>query len=182
MSTKKDYLIKALHVVSWILFVGLCIQAGGFIFNAVFTLLLNPEGASKFWLEVDLSEVYNYNQSYFVVLTSLMIITTVMKAFMFYRIVKVFHDKKFNFSQPFNEALRRLILSIAYLALGIGLFSFWGTKFHKYLVKQGLKMPDIQNLSLNGADVWLFMSIILLVIALIFKKGIEIQNENDLTV
>jgi hypothetical protein len=35
---------------------------------------------------------------------------------------------------------------------------------------------------LGGADVWLFMGVALLVIGRVFKKGIEIQNEIDLTV
>lgn len=43
-------------------------------------------------------------------------------------------------------------------------------------------MPDIQSLNLDGSDVWLFMGLILLVIAQIFKKGIEIQTENELTI
>jgi hypothetical protein len=43
-------------------------------------------------------------------------------------------------------------------------------------------MPDIQYLQLGGADVWLFMGITLLVIAQIFRRGIEIQTENELTV
>ena len=71
---------------------------------------------------------------------------------------------------------------IAYLALGIGIFSFWGEKFVGQLVNEGVKLPDIMQLRLGGADVWLFMGVTLLVIAFIFKKGIEIQNENDLTV
>ena len=50
------------------------------------------------------------------------------------------------------------------------------------MASEGVKMPDLGLLRLGGADVWLFMGFALLVIALIFKKGIEIQNENDLTV
>jgi hypothetical protein len=182
MSTRTDYFLKTLNVVSWIIFTGVCIEAGGFLFNTVFTLLLNPVGAAKFWTEVNLSELYYYNQSYFVTVTSLMIIVALLRALMFYFIVKIFHDKKFNLSQPFNEALRCFILRIAWLALGIGLFSFWGAKCTEGFVNQGVKMPDIQNLRLGGADVWMFMGVTLLVIAQIFKKGIEIQNENDLTV
>ncbi|MEI6274788.1 MAG: DUF2975 domain-containing protein [Prolixibacteraceae bacterium] len=182
MSTKTDYLLKALHVVSWILFIGICIEAGGFISNTFFTLILSPTGARKFWMEVNLSDLYLYNQSYFVTVTSLMIIVAVMRAILFYFIVKIFHDKKLNLSQPFNETMRQFILRIAYLALGIGLFSFWGAKFTEKLVSQGVKIPEIQYLRLGGADVWLFMGITLLVIALMFKKGIEIQDENDLTV
>jgi hypothetical protein len=33
-----------------------------------------------------------------------------------------------------------------------------------------------------GADVWLFMGVTLFVIAQIFRRGIEIQTENELTV
>ena len=43
-------------------------------------------------------------------------------------------------------------------------------------------MPDTQLLHLGGADVWLFMAVILFIIAQIFKRGIEIQTENELTV
>lgn len=33
MSTKTDYAFTALNVISWIIFIGICIEAGGFIFN-----------------------------------------------------------------------------------------------------------------------------------------------------
>lgn len=182
MSTKTDYFLKALNVVSWIIFIGVSIEAGGFIFNTIFTLLLNPVGASKFWTEVNLSELYNFNQTYYITVTSLMIIVAMLRATMFYIIVKIFYDKKFNLEQPFNETVRRFILKIAYLALGIGIFSFWGAKYTDGIVNQGVTMPDLQHLRLGGADAWLFMGVVLLVIAMIFKKGIDIQNENDLTI
>ncbi len=182
MSKKDDYILKTLNVVSWIIFVGVCIEAGGFIVNTFFTLLLGPVGAHKFWTEVNLSELYNYNQSYYVTVSSLMIIVAVMRALMFYIIVKIFSEKKLNLSQPFNETIRSFILKIAWLALGIGLFSFWGAKCAEGFVNAGVKMPGIEHLRLAGADVWLFMGVILLVIAQIFRKGIEIQDENDLTV
>lgn len=182
MSTKNDYFLKALHVISWIIFIGVCIEAGGFIFNAILTFILDPVGAWKFWKEVDLSELYHYNQTYFVTVTSLMIIVAVLRAVMFYIILKIFNDKKISLSQPFNETVKRFIINIAWLALGIGLFSFWGAKYTEGIVTQGVNMPDLQHLRLGGADVWLFMGVTLLVIARIFKKGIEIQNENDLTI
>lgn len=182
MIQKTHYLIKVLVVLSWILFIGICIEAGGFIFNTFFTLIVNPEGASKFWTEVDLSHLYYYNQSHFVTLTTLMIIVAVLRAVLFYSIVKIFYDKKLDVLQPFSETVRRFILNIAYLALGIGIFSFWGAQFTEKLILQGIKMPDLQHLRIGGADVWLFMFVILLVIAHMFKKGIELQNENELTI
>ena len=182
MSTKKDYFLKTLHVFSWIIFIGLCIEAGGFIFNVFFTLLINPIGAQKFWTEVNLSELYTFNQSHYVTLTSIMIIVAVLKALMFYFIVEIFFNKKFDLSNPFNEHVKRFISKTAYIALGIGLFSFWGAEFVENLIQQGVKLPLLQKLKLAGADVWFFMGITLLVIAQVFQKGIELQNENDLTI
>ena len=78
--------------------------------------------------------------------------------------------------------LRRFILNQSYLALGIGLFSQSGFEYTVWLTTQGLQTADLQSLHIAGADVWLFMAVILFVILQVVKKGIEIQNENDLTV
>jgi uncharacterized membrane protein len=40
----------------------------------------------------------------------------------------------------------------------------------------------VNLLKIGGADVWLLMGFVILVFAIIFKKGIELQSENDLTV
>jgi hypothetical protein len=175
-------MLKVLYVLAWIIFVGVCIEAGGFIFNAFFTLVLNPVDAKYFWQEVDLSGLYKYDHGYFFVITLIMSIVAVLRSCLFYLIVKILSGKKLDMSQPFNAEVGRFIFSISYITLLIGLFSWWGSKYAEWLVRQGVKMPDIQYLRLAGADVWLFMSVTLFVIAQIFKRGIEIQSENELTV
>ncbi len=182
METKKDYAFIALNVISWIIFIGLCYEAGAYIFSMVFNLFFNPFGEGKLWDVMNLKELYNYNQSYYDTIASLMVITAVLKALMFYLIVKIFHDKKFDLSHPFNEPVRKFIVNIAWLALGIGFFSYWGAKDTANFVAEGVNMPAIQHMNLGGADVWLFMGVTLLVIGRVFKKGIEIQDEIDLTV
>jgi Protein of unknown function (DUF2975) len=111
-----------------------------------------------------------------------MIIVAVLKAIMFYLIILNLDSKKLDFARPFKKELYQFIQILAYLTFGIGLFSSWGGKYTLWLSQKGVKMPDIQQLNLSGADVWLFMGVVLLVIAQIFKRGIEIQEENDLTV
>ncbi len=71
-------------------------------------------------------------------------------------------------SQPFNTEVRRFIFNVAYLALGIGLFSYWGVKYTAWLKSLGVTMPDIQFLRLAGADVWLFIGVTLFAILQIF--------------
>lgn len=175
-------MLKLLLVIAWIIFIGVSIEAGGFIFNTIFTLVLKPNAAKHLWQQVDLSNLYKYNQGYFFAEMLLISIVAFLKACMFYLIVKILHNKKLDMSQPFSKEVGRFILKVAYLALGIGLFCLWGANYAEWFVKQGVEMPDIQYLRISGADVWLFMGVILFVIAEIFKRGIEIQSENELTV
>lgn len=178
-----NQILKVLQIISWIIFIGLCIEAGGIIVSTFLTLFINPLVVENFWEGSGyLSSLYRFGQQHFVVIAITMIIVSVLKAIMFYLIVKLFVDKKLNLSQPFSMELKRFISNLAYLAFGIGLFSHSGYQYSVWLSKQGLKTADLQALHIEGGDVWLFMSVILFVIAQIIKKGIEIQKENDLTI
>jgi hypothetical protein len=175
-------ILQVLYVLSWIIFVGVCIEAGGIIFNTIYTLFINPVGAGHFWQKLDLSGLYKFDPGYFAVETLLMAIVASSKAFIFYLIVKFLHDKKLDIKQPFSHHLSRFVFNTSYLALLTGGFSFLGVKYVKWFAAKGVNMPDIELLGLSGADVWIFMSVVLFVIAQIFKRGIEIQTENDLTI
>lgn len=176
ISTKQ--MLKILYILSWIIFIGVCVEAGSFIFNAFFTLVVNPANAAHFGL----ASLYEYDPGYFITALLLMTIVGVMRACIFYLIIKILHDKKLDIAQPFTKETGRFTLNVSYLALGIGLFSYCGVRYTEWFARQGVKMPGIETLRLGGADVWLFMGVTLLVVAQIFKRGIEIQSENELTV
>jgi len=58
MSKRNDFIFKGLHIVAWIIFVGLCIEAGGLIVNFIFSLY-KPELVQNLYQKLDLSELYN---------------------------------------------------------------------------------------------------------------------------
>lgn len=101
---------------------------------------------------------------------------------MFYLIIKVAYDKKIAIKQPFSLRLVHFVSNVAYLAIGIAIFSYLGAKYSFGLMSESIVIPDIEHLNFGGADVWLFMGFALLVIAQIFQRGIEIQDEHELTV
>lgn len=176
-------ILKVLEILSWIIFIGLCIEVGSIAVNAFVTLVINPHGAGNFWEGADyLSRLFSYDSGHFFVVTLIMTIVAVLKAIIFYIIVKLFTDKKLNLSQPFSLDLKRFILKLSFLALAIGLFSYYGLKYSEWLAEQGMETAGLQSLNLAGGDVWLFMAVILYVISQIVKRGMEIQNENDLTI
>lgn len=177
-----NLMFKILLVLCCIIFIGLCIEAGGFIFNTIYTMFVNPIASSYFWKGIDFSTLYNYDKGYFVVIASIMSIVAILKAIMFYLIIKVLLNKELSISKPFNNLVRKFILIVAYITIGIGFFSSMGFNYITWLTEKGVVFPDTKNLSIDGADVWYFMGVTLFVIAYVFKRGIEIQSENDLTI
>ena len=182
MKTNTKLVLQVLLVLSWIIFVGVCIDAGGFLFNSLFDIFINPAAARHFWLGLDLSSLYNHDKGYFLIITLEMSLVAILRAILFYLIIKMLHDKKLDMSRPFNSDVKRFISRIAALCLFIGASSYTGVNYVHWLGSQGITMPDVDNLRLGGADVWMFMSVTLFVLAQIFKRGIEIQTENELTV
>lgn len=175
-------MMKVLTVLSWIIFIGLCIEAGGILFNSIFTMTYNPNWAKSSWNGIDFSLLLNYDKGYYVAETTLMSTVAILKAILFYLIVEIIHDKKLNLDEPFNVETKKFIYNTSYICFGTGLFTSWGAQYTNWLTEKGLNSATIEKLNFGGADVWFFMGIILLVIAQIFKRGIEIQNENDLTI
>ena len=178
-----NQILKVLQVLSWIIFLGLCVEAGGVIVNTIITTFINPQGVRNFWDGADyLSSVYKFDQGYFLVITFVMIIVAVLKTIMFYLIVKLFIDKKLSISKPFSLELKHFILIQVFLALGIGFFARLGYKYTVWLTEQGVMDANLRSLNIDGADVWFFMAVVLFIIVQVVNRGIEIQQENDLTI
>lgn len=184
MLTKYTYFLKALQLLAWIIFIGLCVEAGGIMVSTFISLFFHPEASSRFWGGLNLYGLYQFNQSYFVTLVILLSLVAVLKSILFYLIVDLFQQKKVDFAFPFNEMLGKYLFNLAYLAFGIGLFSYWGNRVAENALLAGndTLSATLPNLQVQGADVWIFMGVILIIFALIFKKGIEIQSDNELTI
>lgn len=180
-SPKTKIILILLYIIAWIIFVGLSIEAGSFITNAIF-VLVKPEAVPYLWQQVDLRDLLQYGHGFFFTQVLIIGVVSALKAILFYLIINILHNKQLKIEQPFTDIAQRFILRMACLSLLIGLLSILGAECADWLSGQGVKMPDLQTLYLSGADVWIFMSIALFVVAYVFKKGIELQTEQDLTV
>src|SRR5450755_1317295 len=178
METKR--ILKILNVISWILFTLLCIQAGIFLFNAFFTLVINPTDAKYFKRgEIDFSNLYAFGAWSFFAETLMMTLVAGIKAYMFYLIIMIF--RTLNMVKPFSKEVGQYIFRISYVVLVIGVFSFLGIEYSEWLLRQGVKLPVMYKY-FGGGDVYLIMGAMLFIIAQVFKRGIEIQTESELTV
>lgn len=179
MKTTTKQVLTVMHIVTWIIFIGLCIQAGATLVSGVATLAFNPEGAKKFYMAIDLSGLYNHSVARYVGVVSLLVSLSALKACIFYYIIKIF--LKINMVHPFSEEVGVLISKVSYTALAVGLIGIGTHRYSKWLVSRGVEMPSLGEY-IGGSDEFLFLAAIVFVISQVFKRGIEMQSEQELTV
>ena len=83
--------------------------------------------------------------------------------------------------KPFNSYVSRQISKISYYTLSIGVLSYIARESARNLQHDGYVINTL-NQFWADSQAYILMAAVIYVIATIFKKGVEIQNENDLTV
>lgn len=178
MSKRNNFVFTLLHIVAWIIFVGLCIEAGALLVNFVYSLV-KPEVVQHLYQKLDLSEMYEYSQWMYFGMYSFILVISILKAYLFYMVIRLL--LKFDLLKPFNSYVATQVTQISYLTLSIGLISYIAREVTRSLQHHGV---GIDKLSGFWADsqAWILMAAVVYVIAAIISRGVEIQNENDLTV
>ncbi|HMR83585.1 MAG TPA: DUF2975 domain-containing protein [Niabella sp.] len=178
MSSKSNIIFKGLYIVAWIIFVGLCIEAGGLIVNFIFTIY-NPEFIPNLYQKLDLSEMYNRSEWAFFIIYSLILVIAVLKACLFYIVIRLMH--RFDFTKPFNRFVSKRITEISYYTFSIGILSYTARQIAENIHHKGFA-TDKLNEFFSDSQAFILMAAVIYIIANIFKRGIELQTENDLTI
>ena len=178
MSKTNNFVFWGLHIVAWLIFVGLSIEAGGLIVNFFFSLY-KPEFVQNLYEKLDLSEIYNSSRLAFFGIYSFILTISILKAFLFYIVIRLM--QKMDLSKPFSTFVATQIKLISYYTLSIGLLSSIASQFARYLMHHGFVTDNLNRFWTDG-QAFILMGAVIYIIATIFKKGVDIQDENDLTV
>lgn len=175
---QNDFIFKALTVIAWIIFVGLCIEAGALLFNFIYSLF-NPAVLKNLYQKLDLSEMYERSTATFYSMYAFILIIAFFKAGLFYDVIKLV--SKLDLDRPFSSFVSKKIISISYTTFAIGLISIAARQTADNLSHKGY---DVNTLNTFWVDsqAYILMAGVIYAIAMIFKRGIEIQNENDSTI
>jgi hypothetical protein len=178
MAKRDNYVFLGLQIVAWIIFVALCIEAGALLVNFIYSLF-RPEVVNNLYQKLDLSQIYNVNRWVYFGLYSFILFIALLKAYLFYIVIKLL--SKLDLAKPFNSFVSGHITTISYITVSIGIISYVAREVTRGLAHHGF---DISPLTPFWADsrAYILMAAVLYVIATIFARGVELQNENDLTV
>lgn len=178
ISKTNNIVFWGLYFLAWLIFVALSIEAGGLIVNFFFSLY-KPEIVQNLYQKLDLIQMYKESKLAFFGVYSFILIISILKAVLFYIVIRLMHTM--DRSKPFSTFVASQITYISYYTLSIGLLSYIARQITKNLMHYGF-VPDNLTQFWVDSEAFLLMSAVIYIISVIFKKGVEIQNENDLTV
>ena len=176
--SKTKLILTILHVIAWIIFVGLSIEAGGLIVNFIFSVF-KPEFVGNLYQKLDLSQMYQQSKWAFFGMYSFVLFISILKATLFYIVIDLHF--KLDLSKPFSSFVAKRISQISYSTFSIGILSFIARQTAKNLSHHGYEIDKLSQFWVDS-QAFILMAAVIYVIAQIFKRGVELQNENDLTV
>jgi hypothetical protein len=174
MKTKTQRILVIMNVVAWIIFIGLCIQTGAMLISFIVSLY-HPIAAKNLYMGLNLSGLKQYDNEAYLVIASFMICLCAVKAFITYLTIMIF--SKINLSNPFSPEVASLVERISIVAFVAGLFAVIAGSYGDWLTKKGISIPYDW-----APGELLLLAGVVFVIAQVFKRGIELQSENDLTI
>jgi hypothetical protein len=170
--------LMLITVVIWSVFIGLCIETGAILFNFIYSLA-KPIAAQNLYKGLDLSTLLEKDRWHYIGLLSIIVYTNALKAYLFFLMIRIF--LKINLTHPFSEQVSELISQISQIAIQIALVIIFNNAYIKWLTKRGFELPELGNFT-GGAFEYILMGIIIFAISKVFKRGLEIQSENELTI
>lgn len=176
MKTQTKTILEIIKYLALIGAIGFSIECGSQIISLIVSFF-EPEMPSKFYkVNPKIYELRNFDRMYFGFVMSLTIFFSATKAYIWYYIFDFLN--KLSLKNPFTIEISAKVQKISYLLFELWVVSFIGNSYIGYVSKEsGI---DLVNHFNHGE--YFFMAGIVYIISQIFKRGVELQEENELTV
>ncbi len=170
--------LMLITVIIWSIFIGLCIQAGTLLFTFAYSFS-KPTVAQDLYEGLNLYPLYLQDVWFYGGIVTLILCVAILKAQLFYTMIRIF--LKIDLIHPFSKEIAKLISTLSYIAFEIGIFLAMASGCADWLIKRSFELKGLQSY-LSGAFEYFLLSALIFAIAQVFKRGVEIQTENELTV
>ena len=171
-------ILMLITVIIWSIFIGLCIQAGTLIFTFIYSLI-QPIISKDLYEGLNLFSLQTHSKWQYIALVTLLISISILKAQLFYTMIRIFI--KIDLIHPFSKGIAKLISKLSYIAFTLGVTQLLCSTLVKRLDPEAFQIMGIDN-HLSGSFEYFLLSALIFAIAQVFKRGVEIQAENELTV
>ncbi len=174
LKTRTEGVLTILNILAWIAFLGFMIEAGGVLVSYGISYI-HPDAARNIYMGLNLYNVSQFSFWHYTLSVLLLVTLSGMKAFVFFLATKIL--SKVNMANPFKTEVGHLIQRIGYVLLVSWFFAIAANAHTAWLEKT---TGELQG-NWVATDI-IFMAGLVFIISQVFKRGVEIQSENELTV
>lgn len=173
MKIYSELILKAMRILAWIAFVGLLIKAGAVIMSYGVSIQ-NSEASKDLYKGMDLSRYAEYNFANYSIITFYYILLYLLQAYIALFATRLLSE--INLEKPFTIAVAGILEKISTIIFWVWILAI----VHNIHVELLAKYASIE--AEPFAVEFIFIAGIVYILAQLFKKGIVMQNENELTV
>jgi hypothetical protein len=177
MKTRTETILTIMHVLAWIAFIGLAIKTGAILVSYGVSWF-QPIAAKDLYRGMNLYEVSQYDFWLYTQMVSYVVALLVVKAYAVYLVIKIM--MKVRLQSPFTLETTNRLETISYVLLGGVVISVISTVQIDWLQKH-VRNFNIDWIGENTGE-FLLVAGFIFIISQVFKRGVELQSENDLTV
>lgn len=172
--TRTGQVLELMHILAYLPFIGFMIEAGAILVSFVVSWI-NPEAANNLYKGLNLYGLRQFDFGQYALTISLLVMLAIQKSYVWYLAIVTL--SKINLTNPFKPEMAARLEKMSYVLLGIWLVAEFSEAHAKWLGKNAGETYDAAN-----AGEFLFMAGLIFIISQVFRRGVEIQSENELTV
>ncbi|WP_319502657.1 DUF2975 domain-containing protein [uncultured Draconibacterium sp.] len=172
--TQTEHVLIFMKILALIAYVSFAIKAIILLYFYI-SSIWNPESAKNFFIGLDLLQLRQENFMQYSILVASAIVLSILKSIVWWLVVQLIN--KIKMTNPFTGEVAYKLEKISYLLFAVWVFAVTSGGFIAWLGEKAGNLNDSWN---HGQ--FLFMAGLVFIISQIFKRGVELQNENDLTV
>jgi len=174
MKTRTETILTIMHVLSWMAFIGYFIEGGAMLTSYVVSIG-NPEGAKNLYMGFSLYNVRQYDFWQYTFAVSFVLAQLGLKAYTAWLVITVLRTIKM--ANPFTVEVSNLLERISYFILVTWVIAMLSNSQINWLSK---RLDGLEGKLVSGE--FILLAGVVFIMSQIFKKGVEIQTENELTV
>jgi hypothetical protein len=174
MRTKTEMVLIITNILAWLAVAGFIIKAAAILISYGVSIG-NPEGAKNLYMGMNLYNLLQFDFWHYTGAVVQMIIILGAEAYTAFLVTRVL--SKIKIANPFTIEISKVLEKISYFILAIWAMAMFYNAHMQWLAK---KVPALQENLFSEES--LFVAGVVFVFAQIFKKGVELQSENELTV
>jgi hypothetical protein len=163
-----------MQILAWVAFIGFGIKAGAILISFGISFF-NPEAAKNLYKGLDVYELRSISFWYYVQTVSFLVAIPMLKAHASYLVIQTL--SKFNLKNPFTMEVVKKLESISYILLGTWVVTILSNAHTRWIEK----MTGAFYGTYESGE-FIFIVGLVYIFSQVFKRGVEIQSENELTI